>query len=112
MHKLIGRLVATIGVDRPAAEKAVGIILPFRREDGAYNNIAPHLDPPRMPAATRTAQTNPYATDTTAGIRTTAMGPSMGDVSPVGDELFSYASHMAGEHAVGDGVGAVPGRLV
>jgi hypothetical protein len=114
MHKLIGRLVATIGVDRAAAEKAVGIILPFRREDGAANNnnIAAHLDRPRIPAATRTAQTNPYATETTADIRMTAVEPSMREVPTVGDETFGYASHMAAEHAVGDGVGAVPGRLV
>jgi hypothetical protein len=112
MHKLIGRLVATIGVDRAAAEKAVGIILPFRREDGAQNNIAAHLDRRRVRAATQAAQTNPDSTDTAAGIRMTAAGPRVREVPTVGRETFGYASHMAGENAVGDSVGAVLGRLV
>jgi hypothetical protein len=111
MHKLIGRLVATIGVDRTAADKAVGIILPFRREDGAQNNIAAHLDR-RVSAATQTAQANPDSTDTATGIRMTAAGPRVREVPTVGRETFGYASHMAGENAVGDSVGAVPGRLV
>ena len=100
MHKLIGRLVATIGVDRTAAEKAVGIILPFRR------------DRRRVSAATQKAQTNPDSTDTATGIYMTAAGPSVREVPTVGRETFGYASHMAGENAVGDSVGAVPGRLV
>jgi hypothetical protein len=114
MHKLIGRLVATIGVDRAAAEKAVGIILPFRREDGAENNnnIAAHLDRRRVRPATQAAQTNPDSTDTAAGIRMTAAGPRVREVPTVGRETFGYASHMAGENAVGDSVGAVLGRLV
>ena len=112
MHKLIGRLVATIGVDRTAAEKAVGIILPFRRADGAQNNIAAHLDRRRVFAATQTAQTNPDSTDTATGIYMTAAGPSVREVPTVGRETFGYASNMAGENAVGDSVGAVPGRLV
>jgi hypothetical protein len=111
MHKLIGRLVATIGVDRTAAEKAVGIILPFRRAV-AQNNIAAHLDRRRVFAATQTAQTNPDSTDTATGIYMTAAGPSVREVPTVGRETFGYASHMAGENAVGDSVGAVPGRLV
>jgi hypothetical protein len=112
MQKLIGRLVATIGVDRTAAAKAVGIILPFRREDGAQNNIAAHLDRRRVRAATQTAQTNPGSTDTAASVRMTAAGPSVREVPAVGRETFGYASHMAGENAVGDSVGAVPVRLV
>jgi hypothetical protein len=114
MHKLIGRLVATIGVDRAAAEKAVGIIVPFRREEGAENNntIAAHLDRRRVPAAMRRAQTNLDSTDMAAGIRMTAAGPSAREVPTVGGEPFGYASHMAGESAVGDSVGAVPCWLV
>ena len=38
--------------------------------------------------------------------------PSVREVPTVGRETFGYASHMAGENAVGDSVGAVPGRLV
>ncbi|MGB9394573.1 MAG: DUF2267 domain-containing protein, partial [Pseudolabrys sp.] len=34
MDELIGRLVANVGVDRSAAEKAVGIILDFLRKEG------------------------------------------------------------------------------
>lgn len=111
MQKLIGRLVATSGVDRAAAEKAVGIILPFRREDGAQK-ILPGIDRRRVRAATQTAQTNPDSPDSAAGLRITAAGPRVHEVPMVGRETFGYASHMAGENAVGESVGAVPGRLV
>jgi hypothetical protein len=39
MQKLTGRLVALVGVDREAAEKAVRIVLSFRRQEGAAEDV-------------------------------------------------------------------------
>jgi len=39
MDELIGRLVASIGVDRTAAEKAVGIILQFLVQEGPADKV-------------------------------------------------------------------------
>lgn len=38
MDELIGRLVANLGVDRAAAEKASGIVLDFRAEEAPADN--------------------------------------------------------------------------
>jgi len=121
MHRLIGRLVATVGVDRAAAEKAVGIIVPLRRRDGAGESIVTRIDRrPRVRAAAQAAQTNSNSGDIAASIRIAAAGARLrqsfggraGEVPAVSREGFGYASQMAGEDAVGDSVGATPGRLV
>src|SRR5271168_340174 len=43
MDELIGRLVADIGIDRAAAEKAVGIILEFLVKEGPADKVQPLL---------------------------------------------------------------------
>ena len=43
MDELIGRLVADVGVDRAAAEKAVGIILDFLAKESAGRQSAAAL---------------------------------------------------------------------
>jgi hypothetical protein len=47
MDELVGRLVANIGVDRGAAEKAVGIILDFLRKEGPPDKVQALID--RLP---------------------------------------------------------------
>ena len=43
MDELIARLVADIGIDRSAAEKAVGIILDFLVKEGPADKVQPLL---------------------------------------------------------------------
>ena len=43
MDELIGRLVADVGIDRPTAEKAVGIILDFLAKEGPADKVQPLL---------------------------------------------------------------------
>jgi hypothetical protein len=49
MDELVGRLVANVGVDRGAAEKAVGIILDFLRKEGPPDKVQALID--RLPGA-------------------------------------------------------------
>ena len=49
MEELIGRLVANVGVDRAAAEKAVGIILQFLLKEGPAGKTQALVD--NMPGA-------------------------------------------------------------
>ena len=49
MDELIGRLVANVGIDRDAAEKAVGIIFEFLRKEGPADKVQALLD--RLPGA-------------------------------------------------------------
>src|ERR1700687_3648202 len=49
MDELIARLVANVGVDKVAAEKAVGIILDFLRKEGPPDKVQALID--RLPGA-------------------------------------------------------------
>ena len=44
MDELIGRLVANVGVERSAAEKAVVIILDFLRKEGPPDKVQALID--------------------------------------------------------------------
>lgn len=115
--ELIGRLVATIGVDRAAAAKVVGGIvqLPYRDAEEAHAFIARM---PRAAAVAHTSQTDSNSAGmfatlgggvTGAGSRMMAAGPGMVPAAACG--ALRYARETAGKHAVGDIVGAIPSRV-
>ena len=90
MDDLIGRLVAIAGVDRTAAEKAVGIARQWPSEEG------------RSRALRALA---PLVPDDNSSLRS----PSMGRIDAVTRETFSFARDTAREAAVGEIVDAIPG---
>jgi len=115
MEELIARLVANVGVDRSAAEKAVGIILDFLRKEGPPDKVQALVD--RMPGAEALMQ---QAADAGggmfgmggimgAGTKMMAAGLSMGQVQGVTKEVIAYTREKAGEDAIGEIVGAIPG---
>ena len=53
MDELIARLVADIGIDRAAAEKAVGIILDFLVKEGPADKVQPLLAKRSKPTVVR-----------------------------------------------------------
>jgi hypothetical protein len=116
MDELIGRLVANVGVDRAAAEKAVGIIFDFLRKEGPADKVQALLD--RVPGAQALAEAQ--GADAAggmfamggimgAGTKMMSAGLSMGQVQAVTKEVIAYARENAGEDAVGEIVGAIPG---
>lgn len=114
MDELIGRLVANVGVDRAAAEKAVGIIFDFLRKEGPADKVQALLD--RVPGAqaladAQGADAGMFAMGGIMGAGTKMMsaGLSMGQVQGVTKEVIAYAREKAGEDAVGEIVGAIPG---
>jgi hypothetical protein len=113
MDELIGRLVDSIGVDRAAAETAVGIILAFLIEEGPPEKVQAFIA--KLPGAEALAQ---KATGEGqggmggvmgAGMRMMSAGLSMGQVQSVTREVIAYAREKAGEDTVGELVGAIPG---
>ena len=44
MDELVGRLVANVGIDRAAAEKAIGIILDFLKKEGPPEKVQALID--------------------------------------------------------------------
>ncbi len=115
MDELLGHLVAEAGIDREVAAKAVGIILAFLVKEGPPDKVKALLD--RMPGSQEAAQAGAGAPAPTfgmggimgAGTQLMAAGLSMGQVQQVTRIIMAYAREKAGEDAVGEIVGAIPG---
>jgi hypothetical protein len=117
MDELIARLVANVGVDRAAAEKAVGVILDFLSKEGPPDKVQALID--KLPGAQALIQAQ-QAGDAGggmfsmgglmgAGTKMMAAGLSMGQVQGVTKEVIAYSREKAGEDAIGEIVGAIPG---
>ena len=117
MEELIARLVANVGVDRAAAEKAVGIILDFLSKEGPPDKVQALID--KLPGAQALIEAQ-QASDSGggmfsmgglmgAGTKMMAAGLSMAQVQGVTKEVIAYTREKAGEDAVGEIVGAIPG---
>ena len=118
MDELISRLVANVGIDRDAAEKAVAVMFEFLRKEGPADKVQALLD--RLPGAEELMKSQEgvdssgggmFALGGIMGVGTKMMaaGLSMGQVQGVARETLAYARQKAGEDAVGEIVGAVPG---
>ena len=117
MDDLIDRLVAKTGVERPVAQKAVGIILDFLVKEGPPDKVQ-HLIA-KMPGADTLLQSAQSEGSSGffggmsgimgAGNRLMAAGLSMGQVQSVTQEVVAYAREKAGEDTLGEIVGAIPG---
>jgi hypothetical protein len=116
MDELIGRLVADIGIDRAAAEKAVGIILDFLVKEGPADKVQLLLA--KLPGAEALMQKAASEDGGLgglmggvmgAGMRMMSAGLSMGRVQSVTRAVIAYTREKAGEDAVGEIVAAVPG---
>jgi hypothetical protein len=116
MEELIGRLMTNCGLERPVAERAVGIILDFLRKEGPPERVQELMD--KMPGAEALAAEAGEAQGggmfgmggiMGAANRLMAAGLSMGQVQSVTREVVAFAREKAGEDAVGEVVGAIPG---
>ena len=119
MEELIARLVANVGIDRAAAEKAVGIIFDFLAKEGPADKVQPLLAKiPGAEAVMQKASSEGNGDDLMAGamggvmgagMRMMSGGLSMGQVQSVTRAVIAYAREKAGEDAVGEIVAAIPG---
>jgi hypothetical protein len=115
MDELIGRLVANVGVERSAAEKAVIIIFDFLRKEGPTDKVGTLIDGLPGAEALRANQSEAGGGMSSmggimgAGTKMMAAGLSMGQVQGVTREFIAYAREKIGDDAVGEIVGAIPG---
>ena len=124
MDDLIGRLVANTGVDRTAAEKAVGIILQFLRKEGPTEKVQaliqhmPGADSAMLASSPRSRSPDMFGATsmlgaigglTGTGTQMMAAGLSMGQIQAVTRETMTFSRENAGEDAVGEIAGAIPG---
>jgi hypothetical protein len=122
MDELLARVTRATGLDAATARKAIGIVLAFLRKEG------PPAEVDRLFAAI------PGAEDLAAqsgdggpgggvggfmgmmgggvmalGTKLMSAGVEMGQMVPLGHELFAYGREKAGEDTMGAIVGAIPG---
>lgn len=113
MDELIGRLAADLGVDRAAAEKAVGIILDFLAKEAPADKVQPLLG--RLPGAEALMQAasedggGGMGGVMGAGMRMMGAGLSMGQVQDITRQFIAYTREKVGEDEVGEIVAAIPG---
>lgn len=118
MDELIARIVANVGVDRNTAEKAVGIIFEFLLKEGPADKVRALIG--RLPGAEEMMEAQEGIDSSGggmfamgglmgAGTKMMAAGLTMGQVQDVTREVIAYAREVAGEDAVGEVVGAIPG---
>src|SRR5262249_25365769 len=113
MDELLDRLVAHIGVDRAVAEKAVGIIFAFLLEEGASDKVQALISmlPGADSAVESAASEGGFGMGGIMGVGTKlmAVGLGMDQMQGVTRELIAYSREKAGEDAVGEIVGSIPG---
>ena len=118
MDELIARLVANVGVDRDAAEKAVAVIFEFLLKEGPPEKVRALID--RLPGAEELMESQEGIDSSGggmfamgglmgAGTKMMSAGLSMDQIQGVTREVIAYAREIAGDEAVGEVVVAIPG---
>jgi hypothetical protein len=123
MDELVTRITTRTGLDADTAYKAVGIILGFLVKEGPPEDVARLME--AMPEAPDAIAKGEAAAGgggmmgamggmmgggvMALGGKLMGVGVSMGQMQPLGKELFAYGREHAGEDTMGAIVGAVPG---
>ena len=113
MDELIARLVADVGIDRSAAEKAVGIILDFLVKEGPADKVQPLMA--KLPGAealrakTGSESSGLMSGGMGAGMRMMSAGLTVGEVQDVARAVLAYAREKAGDKAISEVGAAIPG---
>jgi len=122
MDELITRITKATGLDATTSQKAVGIILTFLKKEGPPAEVNQLLAamPGAEQAVAQSGNGGPGATGGSfmgmmgggvmgLGTQLIGAGVSMGQMQPLGRELFAYGREKAGEDVIGPIVGSVPG---
>ena len=111
MDELVGRLVANIGIDRAVAEKAVAIILAFLLKEGPADKVQALISTVPGAEAAVQAESGGLGMGGIMGVGTKLMaaGLSMSEMQGVTREIIAFSREKAGEDAIGEIVGSIPG---
>ena len=121
MEELIARVTKATGLDAATAQKAIGIILAFLKKEGPPAEVNQLFA--AMPGAEQVvAQSGDGGPGSLVGGlmgmgggvmalggELMGAGVSMGQMQPLGRELFAYGREKAGEDVMGPIVGSIPG---
>lgn len=124
MEELIARVTTRTGLDAATAQTAIGHILAFLQKEGPATEVSQLLS--ALPGS-EAAIAEPNAGEAgggglmgmlggmmgggvmALGQKLMAAGVPMGQMQPLGQELFAYGREKAGEDVMGPIVGSVPG---
>lgn len=116
MDELIDRLTTKVGIERAVAEKTVGIILNFLRNEGPTEKVQALID--GIPGASAAVAENESSGGLgglmggglmALGGKLMALGLGMGDIQSIARELFKYGREKIGEDKMAEIVAETPG---
>ena len=122
MDELIARVTQKTGLDQATARKAIGIILGYLQKEGPQAEV--NQLSAALPGAQEAIEESKAGGNggglmgmmgsmgggvMALGGQLMGVGVSMGQMQPLGKELFAYGRETAGEDVMGPFVGSIPG---
>jgi hypothetical protein len=116
MDELIGRLAAKAGIDNVVAEKTIGIILGFLRNEGPSDKVQALIDgiPGAEAAIAASSNGNGLAALMGGGLmalgtKLMGLGLGMNEIQNVARELFRFGRDKIGADRMGEIIAGTPG---
>jgi hypothetical protein len=116
MDELIGRLAVSAGIDSAVAEKTIGIILGFLRNEGPSDKVQGLIDTIPGAEAAIAASTNDSGLGRlmggglmALGTKLMGLGLGIGEIQNVARELFTFGRDKIGADQMGEIIAATPG---
>src|SRR5260221_14233488 len=116
MDELIGRLAATAGPANTVADKTIGIILDFLRNEGPSDKVQALIDTMPGAEAAIAASGNDGGLGRLMGgglmavaTKLMGLGLGMGDIQNVARELFTFGRDKVGADQMGEIIAGTPG---
>ena len=116
MDELIGRLAAKAGIDNVVAEKTVGIMLGFLRNEGPSDKVQTLID--NIPGAEAAIAASSAGGGLgrlmggglmALGTRLMGLGLGIGEIQSVARELFKFGRDKIGADRMGEIIAGTPG---
>jgi hypothetical protein len=116
MDELIGRLASRAGIDSIVAEKTIGIILNFLRNEGPADKVQALIDQISGAEAAIVASSNGGGFTRlmggglmAVGTRLMGLGLGMGEIQSIARELFRFGRDKIGADQMGEIIAGTPG---
>jgi hypothetical protein len=116
MDELIGQLAVKAGIDNAVAEKTVGIILGFLRNEGPSDKVQALID--QIPGAEAAIAASGKGSGLgrlmggglmALGTRLMGLGLGMGEIQGIARELFRFGRDKIGADQMGEIIKGTPG---
>jgi hypothetical protein len=116
MDELIGRLAATASIDDAVAEKTIGIILGFLRDEGPSDKVQALIDklPGAEAAISAASSGDGFASLMGGGLmalgsRLMGLGLGIGDIQNIARELLRFGRDKVGADQMSEIIAGTPG---